>query len=35
MATLATSNLTLSDWAKRTDPDGRIPIIAELLSQSN
>lgn len=35
MATLATSNLTLADWAKRSDPDGRIPIIAELLSQSN
>ena len=35
MATLSTSNLTLADWAKRTDPDGRIPIIAELLSQSN
>lgn len=35
MATLATSNLSLADWAKRTDPDGRIPIIAELLSQSN
>ena len=36
MATaLATTNLTLADWAKRTDPDGRIPVIAELLSQSN
>lgn len=35
MATLTTTNLTLADWAKRTDPDGRIPIIAELLSQSN
>lgn len=35
MSTLATTNLTLADWAKRTDPDGRIPIIAELLSQSN
>jgi hypothetical protein len=35
MATLSTSNLTLADWAKRTDPDGRVPIIAELLSQSN
>jgi hypothetical protein len=35
MATLSTSNLTLADWAKRTDPDGRIPVIAELLSQSN
>lgn len=33
--TLSTSNLTLADWAKRTDPDGRIPIVAELLSQSN
>jgi hypothetical protein len=35
MATLSSSNLTLADWAKRSDPDGRIPIIAELLSQSN
>ena len=35
MATLSTSNLTLADWAKRSDPDGRVPIIAELLSQSN
>lgn len=35
MATLATTNLTLADWAKRTDPDGRIPVIAELLSQTN
>ena len=35
MATLATSNLTLADWAKRTDPEGRIPVIAELLSQTN
>jgi hypothetical protein len=35
MATLSNSNLTLADWAKRTDPDGRIPVIAELLSQSN
>ena len=25
----------MADWAKRTDPDGRIPIVAELLSQSN
>jgi hypothetical protein len=32
---LATSNLTLADWAKRTDPDGRVPVIAELLSQTN
>jgi hypothetical protein len=35
MATLSTSNLTLADWAKRTDPEGRIPVIAELLSQTN
>lgn len=35
MATLAATSLTLADWAKRTDPDGRIPIVAELLSQSN
>lgn len=35
MATLAATNLTLVDWAKRLDPDGKIPIIAELLSQTN
>ena len=35
MATLPSSNLTLADWAKRSDPDGRVPIVAELLSQSN
>ncbi len=35
MAALSTHNLTLADWAKRVDPDGRVPIIAELLSQSN
>ena len=35
MATLSNSNLTLADWAKRTDPDGNVPIVAELLSQSN
>jgi len=35
MATITSGNLTLADWAKRSDPNGRIPIIAELLSQSN
>jgi hypothetical protein len=25
----------LADWAKRTDPDGRVPVVAELLSQTN
>ncbi|CAB4133171.1 major capsid protein [uncultured Caudovirales phage] len=35
MATLATTALTLADWAKRIDPQGRVPVVAELLSQSN
>lgn len=35
MATLAQSNLTLADWAKRVHPDGSIADIAELLSQTN
>jgi hypothetical protein len=35
MATLSTGQLTLADWAKRQDPGGRIPAVAELLSQSN
>jgi len=35
MATLSTSALTLADWAKRLDPDGKVPSIVELLSQTN
>lgn len=35
MTTLSTGALTLADWAKRLDPDGRVPVVAELLSQSN
>ena len=35
MATLSTNALTLADWAKRLDPDGKVPQIVELLSQSN
>lgn len=35
MATLSTGALTLNDWAKRLDPDGKIPAIVELLAQSN
>ena len=35
MATLSANALTLADWAKRTDPEGRVPVVAELLSQSN
>jgi hypothetical protein len=35
MATLSNTALTLADWAKRVDPEGRVPVVAELLSQSN
>jgi len=28
-------NLTLIEWAKRLDPDGTVPIIANILSQTN
>ncbi len=35
MATLTSNFLTLADWAKRVDPDGNVPVVAELLSQSN
>lgn len=35
MPTIGANVLTLSDWAKRVDPDGKVPMIAELLSQSN
>jgi hypothetical protein len=35
MATLGTNVLTLSDWAKRIDPTGKISIIVEMLSQVN
>lgn len=35
MATLSTSNLTLLDWAKRVDPNGKVPTIVELLEESN
>lgn len=35
MAALGASMLTLADWAKRLDPDGKVPSIVELLSQTN
>lgn len=35
MAVLSTGALTLADWSKRLDPDGKVPVVAELLSQSN
>lgn len=35
MATLSTGALTLNEWAKRIDPDGKIDKTVELLSQTN
>ena len=35
MSTLAAGALTLADWAKRLDPNGQVPKVAELLSQTN
>jgi hypothetical protein len=36
MATLTSNNLTLADWAKRLDPDGKVELkIAEVLTQTN
>lgn len=35
MSVLGTNVLTLADWAKRLDPEGKVPSIVELLSQSN
>lgn len=35
MAVPANNVLTLHDWAKRLDPDGKVPSIVELLSQTN
>lgn len=35
MAVLSTGALSLHDWAKRLDPDGKVPTIVELLMQTN
>lgn len=35
MATLKAGDLTLADWAKRLDPDGKAPAVSEMLSQTN
>lgn len=35
MATINSSVLTMLDWAKRLDPDGKTAFITEVLSQSN
>lgn len=32
---LASNIATLADWAKRLDPDGKVPEIVELLNQTN
>src|SRR3990167_8286645 len=35
MATLGASVLTLTDWAKRLDPGGKVDMTVELMSQTN
>jgi hypothetical protein len=35
MPALNANVLTLADWAKRLDPDGKVPDIVEMLSQTN
>jgi hypothetical protein len=35
MATIGSAVLTLADWAKRIDPDGKTPAIVEMLEQTN
>lgn len=35
MATTGGTILNLADWAKRIDPEGKVPQIVELLSQTN
>src|SRR6266576_2377360 len=35
MATIGSTALTMADWAKRVDDDGRTSAIVELLSQTN
>lgn len=35
MATLGATKVTLLDWAKRRDPDGKLATVVELLSQTN
>jgi hypothetical protein len=35
MSTQGSNLLTIADWAKRLDPDGKVPTIVELLSQKN
>lgn len=35
MSTIGATALTLADWSKRLDPDGKVPTIVEMLAQTN
>ena len=35
MATISSNDLTLIDWARRKDPDGKIPKIVEMMNKTN
>ena len=35
MAVIGNTVLTLADWAKKLDPDGKVPKIVEMLGQTN
>lgn len=35
MAVLSNTNLTIADWAKLFDPDGKLAVITNVLSQTN
>lgn len=35
MAVLSSTNLTLADWAKLFDPDGKLAVVTNVLSQTN
>ena len=35
MAILGAGAMTLADWAKRMDPNGKVDKIVEILSQQN
>lgn len=35
MSTVSSNDLTLIDWARRKDPDGKIPRIVEMMNKTN
>lgn len=35
MSALNQTNLSFADWAKRVDPDGKVPFIVEIISKTN